>query len=41
MPQNVNFAEERRKDGHLAAPNFKLYFLSFMLWPLLDWFDPL
>lgn len=32
--------QQRRLDGGLAVPNFKLYFWSFSLRPLINWFNP-
>lgn len=32
--------KQRRLDGGLAVPNFKLYFWSFSLRPLINWFNP-
>ena len=32
--------QRRRLDGGLAVPNLKLYFWSFCLRPLINWFNP-
>uniref|UniRef100_A0A674NX77 Reverse transcriptase domain-containing protein n=1 Tax=Takifugu rubripes TaxID=31033 RepID=A0A674NX77_TAKRU len=36
----MSVLQRRREDGGLAVPDFKLYFWSFVLRPLLSWFNP-
>lgn len=36
----LSVLQRRREDGGLAVPDFKLYFWSFVLRPLLSWFNP-